>query len=262
MNLFDLSVDLSKIKKFNNDNNNNESSNKMDTLNDEINLLTNFNKLSNEFNTNFKQHGLKFKNELIKTIQNMRVIHGKILKTFYDELKRQGNFNHEEYYVLSMMNSSYTNTREIIKKAESLINGTQYNVNDEILSSINLNTDETKNNNDNDDNDDLLEFKKIDDEVKLGLPSMVLFYGDWCGHCKRFKPIWNEFKRVTNRSVINIISINDQSLLDKYNIDGVPTIKVFKDGKIDDYNNGRDIHSLSNYANNLLNMQVSKPVAA
>ena len=37
----------------------------------------------------------------------------------------------------------------------------------------------------------------------------------------------------------------------KHGIQGFPTIKVFKDGKVSDYNGGRDIQSLESFVSNL-----------
>jgi thiol-disulfide isomerase/thioredoxin len=212
----------------------------------QLKLLNDFDKLVTLFNNTVKKENKKF---LTKIVQNMRVIHGKIIKLFFDQLKDQGNFNHEEYYILSMMDTSYTNTRAIIKQAENYITGNTKN----LLDTVELNEETSINNKDN------LVFKEHDTKIDLSLPTMVLFYTDWCGHCKHFKPTWNEFKRVTSKQHINLVSTNDDKLMAKYNVNGIPNIKFFNNDKVEEYNSGMTISDLADYINSKLDKIVSKP---
>lgn len=62
--------------------------------------------------------------------------------------------------------------------------------------------------------------------------SIVDFYADWCGPCKRFAPIFmeasNELEGVISFGKINV----DQqgAVCNKYNIMYIPTIIIFKNG--------------------------------
>lgn len=75
----------------------------------------------------------------------------------------------------------------------------------------------------------------LTDDTKL-----VLFYADWCGHCKKFKPIWEETAKEINKGGKKImISVNvgekdDMSgkISEKYKVDGFPTVVIFTNGKM------------------------------
>ena len=89
----------------------------------------------------------------------------------------------------------------------------------------------------------------LDDEVKSGT-KLVLFYADWCGHCKKIKPVWDETATEVNADEVKMIKVNcgegtekDQEVMKKYSIDGYPTIIKFINGKPSMYNGDRDSDS-------------------
>jgi thioredoxin 1 len=62
---------------------------------------------------------------------------------------------------------------------------------------------------------------------------LIDFYADWCGPCKMLAPILKEVKQELNDS-IKIIKIDvdkNQPLSAKYQVRGVPTMMLFKNGK-------------------------------
>ena len=75
----------------------------------------------------------------------------------------------------------------------------------------------------------------------------VLFYADWCGHCKSLKPIWDDAaKEINDKKNPSMIKVNcgngtdgDKKIMDKYSIDGYPTIIIFEDGKPSPYDGNR-----------------------
>jgi len=86
----------------------------------------------------------------------------------------------------------------------------------------------------------------LDEYISPDKTSLVLFYADWCGHCKKLKPTWNECSKKAKDSGLNMVQINvgegtekDKSLCEKYEIDGYPTIMIFKNGKATPYNGPR-----------------------
>ncbi|MDC6389007.1 thioredoxin [Maribacter sp. PR1] len=69
----------------------------------------------------------------------------------------------------------------------------------------------------------------IDSEV----PVLVDFYADWCGPCKMLTPILKQVKEDMGDGlkVVKIDVDKNQKLASKYNVRGVPTMMLFKNGK-------------------------------
>ena len=75
--------------------------------------------------------------------------------------------------------------------------------------------------------------------------NVYLFETNWCPHCKKVKPVWDEFARKYNNNTINgyHIKIDESTTIDcdstegeekanKFDIDSYPTIKAQKDNEI------------------------------
>lgn len=63
-------------------------------------------------------------------------------------------------------------------------------------------------------------------------PAIIDFYADWCGPCKSMSPILKQLKSEL-QDFVSIIKINvdtNPSLAAKYQVQGVPTFIVFKNG--------------------------------
>ena len=71
---------------------------------------------------------------------------------------------------------------------------------------------------------------------KSNKPTMVMFYVDWCGHCKTAKPIFKQFmNKLKSNPNIDVTMINgdapeNKSLLKAHKVNGFPTIKLCKNG--------------------------------
>jgi len=76
---------------------------------------------------------------------------------------------------------------------------------------------------------------------------IMLFYTDWCPHCKTAKPEWEQVKAEYNgkqihgyRIIFTEVNCTNESpdvekMMNTYKIDGYPTIKLVKDNQIIDY---------------------------
>ena len=85
-------------------------------------------------------------------------------------------------------------------------------------------------------------------------PSMNLYYADWCGHCKNFKPEWKNFEENSQfKDKINIKSIDctDNTQVVKENkVEGFPTVRfhpVENKKKYIEYTGGRDFNNLEEF---------------
>ena len=66
------------------------------------------------------------------------------------------------------------------------------------------------------------------------LPVVVDFFADWCGPCKMMPPILNEVKqRAGAKATILKMDIDkNRHYADKYGIQSIPTLIIFRQGKI------------------------------
>jgi len=93
---------------------------------------------------------------------------------------------------------------------------------------------------------------------------IMFFYADWCPHSKTSKPIWEELKKdfqnkLVNGYVIIFTEINCTNenaevtkLIDRYNVEGFPTIKLLKDGQIIEYDAKPNKENLTQFLNTVL----------
>ena len=93
---------------------------------------------------------------------------------------------------------------------------------------------------------------------------LMLFYVDWCPHCKTAKPEWEQLKAEYEgkqingyRVVFTEINCTNESpevekMISTYKIEGYPTIKLLKDGQIIEYDAKPTKATLEQFLNTVL----------
>ena len=93
---------------------------------------------------------------------------------------------------------------------------------------------------------------------------VLFFYADWCPHCKTAKPIWNDVKSEYENKTINgyrvvFTEINcseesgeSEQMMNKYNVEGYPTIKLLKDGQVIEYDAKPNKDTLEQFLNTVI----------
>ena len=63
---------------------------------------------------------------------------------------------------------------------------------------------------------------------------MVLYYADWCGHCQTMKPEWQKVvNKMKTTNIVNVAEVESNhinSLINKPQVNGFPTIKMYNSG--------------------------------
>jgi thioredoxin 1 len=74
---------------------------------------------------------------------------------------------------------------------------------------------------------------KFSELINQDTPVLVDFFAEWCGPCKTLAPILKQVKENLGDgvSIIKIDVDKNQAIAAKYQVRGVPTMLLFKNGK-------------------------------
>lgn len=144
--------------------------------------------------------------DMENTIRSMKGIHGKVVNTMLDvQNSNEGN----KLEVLSDLQIISYKMANIVSEAMK-----QY---DQLIS-----TREQEKTADND----------VNKKLNKNAPSLIYFYAEWCGYCKRFLPTWDAMENEFDRDDINLVKfscVSNKEKCDKINIiKGYPTIILYK----------------------------------
>lgn len=89
---------------------------------------------------------------------------------------------------------------------------------------------------------------------------LFLFKVDWCPHCKKAKPIFDEVEKELNGKPINGYTVKfttvdceaEPDMADKFKIEGYPTIKLVKDGQVIEYDAKPDKDKITEFLNTVI----------
>jgi hypothetical protein len=93
---------------------------------------------------------------------------------------------------------------------------------------------------------------------------LLFFFADWCPHCKAAKPIWSEMKTEYQNKTINGYNVvfteidcseetaEVDKMMNQYNIEGYPTIKLLKDGQVIEYDAKPSKATITQFLNTVL----------
>ena len=88
---------------------------------------------------------------------------------------------------------------------------------------------------------------------------IIFFFADWCPHCKKAKPHWDEVKQSYSDKVVNGYTMvftevdcsketeEMKKITAEYEIEGYPTIKLIKDGQVIEYDAKPDKDTLEKF---------------
>jgi thioredoxin 1 len=85
--------------------------------------------------------------------------------------------------------------------------------------------------------------------------TLYLFKADWCGHCRGFKPVWQQLQDELGDKIefVTYDADKNKNEINKYNIEGFPTLILKKGNEAIEYVGNRDLNSLKDFINNYSN---------
>lgn len=209
-------------------------------------VLDEFNKISNKCNEAYTNKSIK---KMIHLLNRQKVIHGLIVYLTNNILNSSNPY---PPLSVSVLDSTCHNIRQCIKEYDILIkllqNETKEENNNILINNINnINTTNNTLLNNN-----VLFNNKINPSpnVDIYLPTIILFFGNWCIHCRNFMPIWDKFAELYSLDNLNIIKTDNTDVCKTFGITRFPTIRFYTQKGISlDFEEERTVNNLINFVN-------------
>jgi thioredoxin 1 len=76
--------------------------------------------------------------------------------------------------------------------------------------------------------------KPFGEVIQSDIPVLVDFHATWCGPCKMMTPILQDVKKAmgNNVTILKIDVDKNREIADQFQVQGVPTLIVFKKGRV------------------------------
>lgn len=97
------------------------------------------------------------------------------------------------------------------------------------------------------------------------IAEIMLFYADWCPHCKSSKPVWESIKSIYENKNVNGYNVmftevnctdtdnpTTEKIMNQYKIKGFPTILLVKDNQVIQFDGSINKNNLDEFINTAL----------
>ena len=94
----------------------------------------------------------------------------------------------------------------------------------------------------------------FEDEIKSGI-KLVEFYAPWCGHCKALAPEYESAAALLKDDAVELAKVDcteNQDVCGTHGVQGYPTLKLFRNGAVTEYNKARKSDDIVAFMKNQL----------
>ena len=103
---------------------------------------------------------------------------------------------------------------------------------------------------------------ELSEKLNKDVPSLILFFADWCGPCKMFLPTWNKLAEINKRDDINLVKFSCVKHKDKCDkislIQSYPTLVLYnpKDNSLVKFEGNRSTENIKGFVKHKVNVEL------